>query len=570
MTTYQPLERRLDPPSLSVHLPPWAFCLVDDELVDISWYGIRLLSGVRVVVRDHDWRTVPTRVGSVTFVEFENEVELKAVIDASGFGIECSIDLHVGVSAEAMKVEFTGTSRVPFRSNRIGLVVLHPRELQGERVVVKHTSGDSTESAFPTSISPHQPFLDIAALSWAIEGVEARIEFDGDVFETEDQRNWTDASFKTYSRPLEMPFPFHVEQGETVSQSILISAKGDTPVAPVTWRGGPAVIGEETSSRIPAITTAIGAGDGGQGFSDVVLAEVDLTRPDWRRDLDRMVEVSRAHEAQLDLRLVVDEPKDGHKAADVLSDVSLVRLAMFDKRSHMTEAGNFETMSAFRDRIGHPVDLLVGTRAHFTELNRSHLRLADVLRAADGVTFSITPQMHATELRHIVSSIEAQQDVVRSVADIVHEKPVHIGPITLESRFNAVATSSSEANSRPPVDPLTKSSFAAAWIVASVAALARDGVASLSYFRIGDVVGAPAASLLQELALLRGQPIVALLTGARRDVAILPVSTDRGNVMFFGNLSRELRRIDVMCQAAVRHEVAIEAWSLERVDCGHR
>ena len=29
----------------------------------------------------------------------------------------------------------------------------------------------------------------------------------GDVFEMEDQRNWTDASFKTYCTPLRQPFP---------------------------------------------------------------------------------------------------------------------------------------------------------------------------------------------------------------------------------------------------------------------------------------------------------------------------------------------------------------------------
>ena len=45
------------------------------------------------------------------------------------------------------------------------------------------------------------------------------IGFVGEVFEIEDQRNWTDASYKTYCRPLARPFPYRIEPGETVEQT---------------------------------------------------------------------------------------------------------------------------------------------------------------------------------------------------------------------------------------------------------------------------------------------------------------------------------------------------------------
>ena len=38
---------------------------------------------------------------------------------------------------------------------------------------------------------------------------------EGDTWETEDHRNWTDASFKTYSRPLSLPYPYAIAKGET-------------------------------------------------------------------------------------------------------------------------------------------------------------------------------------------------------------------------------------------------------------------------------------------------------------------------------------------------------------------
>jgi hypothetical protein len=37
--------------------------------------------------------------------------------------------------------------------------------------------------------------------------VRVTCRMEGDTYETEDQRNWTDASYKTYVRPLPCPGP---------------------------------------------------------------------------------------------------------------------------------------------------------------------------------------------------------------------------------------------------------------------------------------------------------------------------------------------------------------------------
>src|SRR5258707_15141553 len=51
-------------------------------------------------------------------------------------------------------------------------------------------------------------------------GVSAEVRFEGDIFEMEDQRNWTDASYKTYCTPLGLPFPAKVEKGARVKQAV--------------------------------------------------------------------------------------------------------------------------------------------------------------------------------------------------------------------------------------------------------------------------------------------------------------------------------------------------------------
>ena len=55
----------------------------------------------------------------------------------------------------------------------------------------------------------------------------AEVRFEGDVFEMEDQRNWTDASYKTYCTPLDISYPVEVEKGTKISQKVAIRLIGE-------------------------------------------------------------------------------------------------------------------------------------------------------------------------------------------------------------------------------------------------------------------------------------------------------------------------------------------------------
>ena len=55
---------------------------------------------------------------------------------------------------------------------------------------------------------------------------------EGDTFEMEDQRNWLDASYKTYVRPLALPWPYTIGQGQRFTQSVALTVAGAFPPAP--------------------------------------------------------------------------------------------------------------------------------------------------------------------------------------------------------------------------------------------------------------------------------------------------------------------------------------------------
>ena len=70
--------------------------------------------------------------------------------------------------------------------------------------------------------------INIAGMEWKpANGISAKLQFSGDTFEMEDQRNWTDASYKTYCRPLDLPFPFEIKKGEKITQKIVLEIQGE-------------------------------------------------------------------------------------------------------------------------------------------------------------------------------------------------------------------------------------------------------------------------------------------------------------------------------------------------------
>ena len=197
------------------HAHGWHLELRDDEIAEIRHHSRPVLRAVRAVVRDQGWQTVPTILESVESASDSLLLSLRH----EGLGADVASVLRVTASAGELQLTWEAVNKVPFDTCRMGLVVLHPASDAGRPVSVVHPDGSVDDLAFPTAISPHQPMKDIRELR--IDG-SATLQFDGDVFEMEDQRNWSDSSFKTYSRPLALPYPYRMDAGDSVRQSIRI------------------------------------------------------------------------------------------------------------------------------------------------------------------------------------------------------------------------------------------------------------------------------------------------------------------------------------------------------------
>ena len=134
----------------------------------------------------------------------------------------------------SLRFAMDGAARSTFLRNRIGFCVLHPiRECAGARCRLTHADGTTRDAEFPWLVAPCNPFLELIGLSHEVSpGVWADLRFEGDVFETEDQRNWIDGSFKTFCTPLRLPFPVEIAAGTRVCQVGHADAHGAGRSAP--------------------------------------------------------------------------------------------------------------------------------------------------------------------------------------------------------------------------------------------------------------------------------------------------------------------------------------------------
>ncbi len=560
----------------------WSLQVRGDEVADIRFDGRLLLRAIRPVVRDADWNTVPVRVLAAeedTAGGSGPRPALRRSLRFENDGIDYAGELTVRLEESALVVDFAGEARSAFSRNRVGLVVLHPATCAGSAVEVEHTDASLEKGRWPVPISPHQPFVDVRGFRWTTGGTTAHLTLEGDVYETEDQRNWTDASFKTYSTPLSLPFPVPLAVGDRITHRVRLDVVGAHagPVSatePEVLRIGAAAVGTLPPVSVGAAVHP--APDEPLRLTGIEAVLVELTGRDdcWPDLLAEAARQAEALSAGLDVRLVTDDPEVVRTTVRSLLRYPVLRLGAFDPDGHVSTAPLWAALGDEARHQGLSATLLGGTRAHFAELNR---RQADLPADAPALTLSLTPQMHATEVPHLIDSLATQRTVAENAVRIAAGRPVHVGPVTLARRFNAVATGARPdpaTEAARATDPLLDTDLAAAWTLASVAALAVPGVAGLAYFETVGPRGLvddqgrprPVASVVSRLAGLRGRSLkqVAVPPG----FAAVAVDDGDGTVLLVANLTGEARDVPVQAIDGTLTRVPLAPWGTTELRLG--
>jgi hypothetical protein len=462
---------------------------------------IEILRRLHSTVRTPSWDTIPG-IADVLEVEsgedsFAVELAVRHEQDDIAFSWTGSF---AGDSSGRIEAVFDGRAERDLTYGRIGLCVLHPLAEMIGRPYRAHTPGGWVSGALPDLIGiqgwedecwvPLFPSFDELEVDLG-DGVVCRFEFEGDLWETEDHRNWTDASFKTYCTPLSLGGPHHLAAGDTIHNRVTLTVAGGARArGPRTRRSQPVsvTIGEPTGTRVPAIGTALGASLSAAN-ADLLRAlepahvriDVCTTRPDWGRPLTDML--GFASGTMLEVALHTDE-SNGDQVEELsgyLAGTAVARVLVMQSGGQISEPDE-STPAPLIDMVRarwRPTvpPVYAGTDHNFGELNRTRPELKGV----DGLFYPIVAEVHAFDDRSLVEEFPAQRDTVVSAAVIASGLPVAISPVTFRTRRD------DRLDTGPPfdeasVDPRQASQFAAAWTIGSVAAVARAGAASVTYF----------------------------------------------------------------------------------------
>ena len=480
----------------------------------VEWKGVEVIRAIYAAVRDQNWGTVPPKLQQLNVERSNDSVQITFAAECIEGEIDYSYEGKISCSSRReLSFEFTGFARSDFLRNRVGLCLLHPIQLcAGAGCAVEHTDGGWEHGEFPRLVAAHQPFERIRRLRHPVDGnTDVEITFEGEVFEMEDQRNWTDSSFKTYCTPLALPFPVRVHKEEQIKQSItikLLEKEGSKNeqighLVPPKSDAFRVCIDFHSSRNKPALGFCVGA----DTLSEVAAEQLRRVRPDhlrmdcrmWERDWERRLEQAVTQARLVGAGLHVAAFLDGGESELIaLSEACLSLNApvtcwlILPRRESCTPVEVVRTAQSVLLKSHPNVPLAAGTDAYFAELDRERPPTNGDWHPC----FSINPQVHATDNLSILENIEAQADVVRS-ATAFSGNSIVISPITLRPRFNPYATTDSPES--PSCDPRQNSRFAAAWTFGSLATLAQcEGVLSLTYFETagpGGIMSADGAEL---------------------------------------------------------------------------
>lgn len=498
------------PEQVAVRAGPLSLVYEDGDLRYIRLGEYEILRRIYVAIRDRNWGTVLPVISNVQMDIADDSFQISYDVENKEGDIDFFWKGTITGDAQGT-VTFTmdGVARSTFLRCRVGFCILHPMELAGATCGIEHVDGTVEECDFPEHIAPQfvidgevkpvHPFNEMRAMSYQVTpGLRAEIRFTGDIFEMEDQRNWTDASYKTYCTPLRLPFPVEVKEGTKVTQSVTVTLEGDVPeaVAEAHERGFTFSVGSSPVGPLPRV--GLGAASHGQPLSQKELerlkalglshlrVDLDLSQPDYEAKLRQATTEARELGIPLEVAVTVsDAAADELKALATLLDQlkpSVGTWLIFHKGTTYTSE---EWITLAREHLADydpAAKLGSGTNAFFTELNRGRPPF-DLL---DLVCYSLNPQVHAFDNLSLAETLAAQASTVESTRQFCEGLPIAVGPVTFKMRFNPNATGP-EPEPAPgelpsPVDVRQMSLFGAGWTVGSLKYLAESGPQSITYY----------------------------------------------------------------------------------------
>jgi hypothetical protein len=480
--------------------------------------GVEVLRVLGFLVRDENWGTYTPRISELLIDERSDGFSVSFHAVCSRPGQEIVYDARIEGRANG-DLEFEGIAMptTDFLTARTGFVVLHPlKGVAGCAVTVEHVDGTVVNSRFPPLVDPVQPFLSIRALTHEVSpGLKATVRMEGDTFEMEDHRNWTDASFKTYVRPLALPWPYTLPAGQAVRQLVKVTLSGAARRDAQSGAAGQIEVklGVVSERVLPPLGLGVPAEEIEHALQCAALLELAAPRTlqchiDPRRQhgpvqLSGYRKLAERAGASVVLEVVVESldqyagelqrlAAQVKQAGLVLEGVAVCPVG--DLKSVLPggvrpPAPPLEALYAAARDAFPGVKLGGGMFSFFTELNRKH----PPAQGLDFVMNTTCPIVHAADDRSVMETLEALPFQVSTARTYIGNCGYRVGPSAIGCRDNphGATFTPNPDNLRvclAKMDPRMRGLFGAAWTLGYIATFARTGIDALT-------IGAPTGPL---------------------------------------------------------------------------
>ena len=488
--------------------------------------GTEAVRAVYPSLRDAHWRTYAPNIVNVLIETRDDGFTLTYDV---GYDVPYRASVRVEGGPQGVEFAYAGQAEEDFETNRAGLCVLHPVSLADEPVEIRHPDGTREQGRFPDLVETGWIFREIVGVSVKLPGYKVEVAMDGEVFEMEDQRNFGDASFKTYCYPQSRPYPYRVEAGATVSQTVRITAQPwgkRVEGLPPLPEGQAALLFIDETLPVPLIGICADATTDPRLFP---IAPVDYLR----------MPADAAAEHGLPLEITVDLSEDAELGVETAL-AQIGALPQPPERVVVTPVRAKGHVDAFRKGLDEVLVLVAG--GDLGEVNRSDLREEE----ADGVGFGFVPMAHLDDDRSLFENLESLPDLAATAAERT-EGPIVVGPLRLN---------------RDP-DPRTNSMLFAAWLVAAIASVVRADVDAVTLFDLQGDDGLfqfgqpiPAYHVLADLhEFAEGELVVGL--GTARRTAGFGLALDESFRAIVANLTPEPLTLTIVAAGDGAHVVKV-------------
>ena len=487
-------------------LGPLSFDLEAGKIRYIRFAGIEALRCIAFVVRGPGWESPAPVISDLKSAQSADglSIRYRAFYETAGGQLEVAAAIDVSRQGG---IVFTAEAHAltDFTTARTSFCILHPIEAVAGMPLDLTRPDESVERVyFPDHISAHQPFMNIRALSHELAGgIRAKVRMEGEVWEMEDQRNWTDASFKTYGRPRDLPWPYTIPKGDRVIQRAILTFERASPVAATAASKDIVIgIGATPTGRLPRVALAVSPEEAPLAMAAApALSAAPHELIAWYEHgvqdlvaLEAYAALGRRLNAPVGLELVLPckapVEREMADAAALLHRADLSPSSLLAIQAPMTrwvlkrpeELGlpGFAEVYAAARRCFPGVALGAGVTSNFTEFNIDRPDLEGV----DYVTHSTAAVIHEPDDRSVMETLETLPHIFRSMRHIAGRLPYRLGPSAIGMRYNPYGktTEANGANVRIAFarqDPRQRGLFGAAFALGYFCRAAEAGIDSV-------------------------------------------------------------------------------------------